>query len=257
MVMIYFLVAPSELSSDASGNLISTTYTTLPSTGVTYYTYNPNQKTLTKLNLQQTIQNKQISDYFHKNDESLFVLKDGTIVSILGKTTRNFKTLPNVQKIRILNNQYIGLANGKLYSSKDLKTWSLDNSKPNNIVDIDVPAKQSYILHMSTPQQNLTIDTRKNKVLSQSKSETKKFGSDLNNFVRFADSGVYLHDKYFEKGYAYADIDHMNQVYMVPKIVSGYNVNDLHTSDQLAIVGLNVMNGPEKIDVGDQILFHY
>lgn len=253
---LILLLKPTDLSpyiSDSPINLNESLKTLAP---VTYYSYSPNSKTLTKLNLSKTIGNGQLADYFHKNDESLFVLKDGTIVSILGNSTRKFNTLPNAQKIRIVNNQYVALANGKLYTSKNLKDWTLDGSKPIDIVDIDVPAQQSNYLHIQTPKENLVVDVLQNKVVSSSKPETKKYGSSVNHFVRLADSGVYLHDKYFQKGYDFADIDHYNQIYLVPKNVSGYEVNDLHSSDKLAIVGLKTNNGPNKINVADQIQFY-
>lgn len=255
LILIIFLVAPSEINTDASGGFISSTQM-FTSTPFTYYAYNPSNKTLNKLNLSRTIGNAQLSDYFHKNDESLFVMKDGTIVSIIGNTTRKFNTLPNVKKIRISNNQYIALADGKIYTSNNLRNWVLDASKPTNILDIDVPSQQTNLLHVTTPTENLFIDAQQNKVLSRSGPEKKKFGSNVNKFVRFADSGVYLHDQYFQKGYAFADIDHYNRVYLVPDNISGYKVNNLHSSDQLAIIELNTTNGPDKINVSDQIQFH-
>lgn len=252
LVMIYFLVAPSELTSDGSGN----TFFSGPVSPITYYSYNPDKQTLTRLNLGKTLDNKPLSDYFHKNDETIFVANDGTIVSILGNMTRKFQTLPGTKKIRILNNQYVALANGRIYTSKDLQSWKLDSSKPNNILDIDVPADQSNLLHIQTPKENLIIDANQNKVLSTSKSETKKYGSNYKQFVRFADNGIHIHDKNFEKGYLHADIDHYNRVYLVPKSVSGYSVKDLYTSDQLALIGLQTKNGPDIIQVGEQIKFH-
>ena len=172
---------------------------------------------------------------------------------------RKLNTLPNVQKIRIVNNQYVGLANGKIYTSKNLKEWMMDSSKPFDIVDIDVPASQNNLLHIQTPRENLTVDFLQNKVLSSSASEPKKYGSSIQHFVRLGNGGVYLHDKYFQQGYPFADIDHMNQIYLVPNTVSGYQVNDLHTSDKFAIVGLQTPfpnSAPDKIHVGEQIQFY-
>lgn len=251
-LFLIFLVSPSEIKSDVSGGILSA----VPSPNFSYYSYNPSSKTLNKLNLSKTIGNGQLSDYFHKNDESLFVLNDGTIYSIIGNSTRKFNTLPKAKKIRIANNQYVALADGKIYTSNNLKNWTLDSTKPMNILDIDVPAQQNNFLHITTPKENLIIDVQQNKVLSSSKPDTKKYGSNVNNFVRFADSGVYLHDKYFQKGYSFADIDHYNRIYLVPDNVAGYKVNNLHTSDQLAIVELNTKNGPDKINVADQIQFY-
>jgi len=256
LILIIFLVAPSEISTASPITSINNPSTLASSTPFTYYTYNPSNKTLNKINLSRTIGSSQLADYFHKNDESLFVTMDGNIVSIIGNTTRKFNTLPNVKKIRISNNQYVALANGKIYTSNNLRNWILDATKPNNVLDIDVPAQQTNLLHITTPMENIFIDAQQNKVLSRSGPEKKKFGSNVNKFVRFADSGVYLHDQYFQKGYPFADIDHYNRVYLVPDNISGYKVNNLHTSDQLAIIELNTSNGPEQINVSDQIQFH-
>jgi hypothetical protein len=181
------------------------------------------------------------------------VLEDGSIVSIIGNMTRKFNSLPRTQKIRIVNGKYVALADGKMYYSSNLKNWTLDATKPKDIIDIDVPSQQTNLLHIQTPRENIIIDDSQNKVLSSSKSETKKFGSNVNNFVRFSDSGVYLNDKLFQQGFQFADIDHNNQIYLVPNNISGFEVSELHTSDNNAIIGLNTSNGPTKISVGDQI----
>jgi hypothetical protein len=250
---LFFIIKPANIVDTSGGLFDIPTATNEPTT---YYSYNPKSKTLTKINLQKTIGNSGLSDYFHRNDESIFVSKDGTVTSILGSISRQYKSLPNVKKIRILNNQYVGLADGKIYTSKDLQNWTLDRTKPANILDIDVPANQIHMLHMRTPTQNLTLDTTQNKIISSSKSENKKYGSDLNNFIRFGDSGVHIHDKYFQPGYKFAEIDHYNRVYFVPESINGYNVKDVYTSDQLALVGLNIVNGPDTINVGDKIKYH-
>lgn len=250
ITILFFLLSPSYLVPYINDNPISTNST---SKTTTYYSYDPKKRTLSKLNLSETVFNKPLSDYFHKNDESLFVLKDGSIVSIIGNMTRKINSLPKTQKIRIVNGKYVALADGKIYYSTNLKNWTLDATKPKDVIDIDVPSQQTNLIHIQTPAENLIVDDSQNKILSSSKSETKKYGSHVKNFVRFSDSGVYLNDKLFQQGYQFAGIDHNNQIYLVPKNISGFDVSELHTSDNNAIVGLNTPNGPSKINIGDQI----
>ena len=250
---IYFLqnAKPSQFA-DVSGSFYPSI---LPPTldSVAYYSFDSDKQKLTKLNLSKTIGNKQIKDYFHKNDESIFVLSDGSLVSIIGNSTRNIKSLPNVQKIRILNNQYVALSNGKIYSSNDLQKWTLDQSKPTSVLDIDVPSKQTNILHIRTPKQNIVYDTRQNKVISTAASEPIKLGSDISKVIKQGTNNVNIKDQLYN-GYKFSDIDDKNTVYLVPEKIMGYNINNVLTADNQAIIGIvETGNLPDTIFTNNQL----
>jgi hypothetical protein len=247
--------------STPSSTVQSVSLMTSDSLSPIYYIVNPETRSLSKINLQKTIGNQKLIDYFHKNDETIFVLADGTIVSIIGSNVNKFSSLPNVKKIRILNNQYVGLANGKIYLSKDLKTWTLDNSRPNgSIVDIDVPSNQNNILFVQTPNDSILYNvSNQNAILSRGPSEKRKYGSTVDYFIKLDNNGItsnLLDSKKTFKGYTLGEIDHEDHIYIVPDRVGNMKVQDLFSSDNQAIVSLmGDETAPERIKLDANFIY--
>ena len=276
IVALFVLINPLSIITslsvtnwvDCSGSTASSDSTT--SLGVSlmsnsmspvYYIVNPQTKTLTKINLQKTIGDQRLIDYFHKNDESIFVLQDGTIVSIIGSNVNKYNSLPNVKKVRILNNQYVGLANGKVYLSKDLRTWNLDNSRPNaSIVDIDVPANQNNILFVQTPNDSILYNvSNRNAILSRGPSEKRKYGSTVDYFIKLDSNGItsnLLDTKKNFKGYSLGEIDHEDHIYLFPDRIGNMKVQDLFSSDNQAIVSLmGDETAPDRIKLDANFIY--
>jgi hypothetical protein len=223
-----------------------------------YYAYNPNTNTLELLNLDNVTYGKQILDTYHKNDESIFVLDDG-IITILGNEINRYTQALPIKKVRVLNNEYIGLANGKLYKSKDLANWTVDTTKPNNIIDMDVPFQQENILFIQTPTENLLIDSNNNQIISKEASETRKYGSYVNTLIRKTNDGIYsvkdgMQSLY--RGYQFGDISNQNRILLVPnQLKEGYKVIDTMNLDDKLLVKIETQtNKPDpKIQVKDLV----
>jgi len=231
---------------------------------LSYYQYDPSTKTLKRLSLENVTQGKELVDYFHKNDESLFVLDDGTIVSIVGDNITRYPST-GIQKIRITNNRYVGLSNGKLYVSKDLTNWQHDTSKPSNVIDFDIPTKQNNILHLQTPTENLLLDVNTNGILSREPATQKKYGTTTQSFVKFSNGGAFHNDQTYYKDVDLANIDDYDNLYIVPNKNTrtpssarqdNYQIQDILTSDNQSIAKIRSNNIlPDKIYVGEDIIY--
>ena len=270
MIVSMILVQPQNIDrpKDSSGIIRSSNVVVSPvidepvqsttkSSNSVYYQFLPKEKIMKKLNLENLTEGKQIVDYFHRNDESIFLLSDGTAISIIGDQVSKEKTVPPIQKIRVLGNQYIGLSGGKLFVSKNLKDWTLDSTKPNNVIDFDVPTGQNNFLFVQTPSDNLILDVKKNnQIVTRDKSETTKFGSSVDKFVRIDNQGVWINGKNLVKNYKIADIDQKDHVYIVPSQTSEFTVKNIMTADDYAILELDGKNVlADRIFVGDQIIY--
>jgi hypothetical protein len=272
MILTLILVKSDKIDkTDASGILLkssnivvspvitdeSLSTSTSSSQEFVYYQFLPQEKIMKKLKLENLTEGRKIIDYFHKNDESLFVLEDGTIISIIGDNISTEKTVPPIQKIRVLGNNYIGLSGGKLFISKNLKDWSLDSTKPTNVIDFDVPVSQPNYLFVQTPSDNLVLDTTKNnRMISRNKSETVKYGSNIDKFVRIDNQGVWINGKTLLKDYKIADIDQKDHVYIAPTQNKDYTISNIMTADDYAIMELKSdPKLPDRIFVGDQIIY--
>lgn len=225
----------------------------------TYYQFDPNERSLKKLMIDNITDGTPISDYFHRNDESIFTLTDGTIVSILGDDIQKIRSSPPIQKIRILGNQYIGFSNGKLYLSSDLKNWREDTSKPSNIVDFDVPVNQNNILHFRTPKEGVLYDTKTNQVLSTEGPEPKRFGSSVNSYVKYTQDAI-IHNRNNQQnsysGYIIGDVDNNDRLYIFPvKLNDDYTVKEIYTADNNVILKVDSFTKPQdRIDVSSQVV---
>jgi hypothetical protein len=223
-----------------------------------YYAYNPSTNTLELLDLDKVTFGKQILDTYHRNDESIFVLDDG-IVTILGDEMSRYTQGIPIKKVRVLNGEYIGLANGKIYKSKDLANWVEDNTKPNNILDIDVPFEQDRILFIQTPNENLLIDSITNQVLAKDSSEFRKYGSNVNSFIRKTNDGIYVVNDGMQslyKGYNFGDINNRNRFLVIPNsLKDGYEVVDaMNLDDKLLVKVETKTDKPEaKLQVNNLI----
>ena len=223
-----------------------------------YYGYNPNTKSLDLINLDNLTLGKQILDTYHRNDESIFVLYDG-IISVLGDEINRYTQGLPIKKVRISNNEYIGLANGKIYKSKDLANWVLDSSKPTNILDIDVPFQQDQILFIQTPSENLIVDNKTNQILAKEASESRKYGSNLNNYLRRTNDGIYIVQDGMQslyKGYSFGDVSNQNRFLIVPNnLKDGYKVVDsMNLDDKLLVKIETLTDKPDnKIMVKDLV----
>ena len=205
-----------------------------------YYQYEPQSRTLKKLSLDNITGGQPVSDYFHKNDESIFVMTDGTIVSILGDKIEKIKSSPQIEKIRVLGNQYIGLSNGKLYLSSDLKNWKDYSPISGVIVDFDVPVAQNQILYVRTQKENILFDSQNNQVIQTESPEPKRFGSNVNSFVKYTQEGI-VHNRGNEKmsynGYVIGDVDNKDRLYIFPvRLNDNYTVKEIYTADNNVIV---------------------
>ena len=225
-----------------------------------YYQYDPNDKTLNKIYLDKITEGQILSDYFHRNDETIFTLDDGHIISVFGNDVQRIMSSPPIKKVRVLNGKYIGLSDGKLYTSSDLKTWTQDTTKPQDIVDFDVPATQTSILYLRTPNENKIIDTKTNNVLVTEKPEPKRFGSNINSYVKYTEDGVMYvngNQQMFYKGYNIGDVDNTDRLYVVPaKLKDGYRVIDAFTADNNAIFKVESFGrSPDKINVGNEFIY--
>lgn len=225
----------------------------------TYYQFDPNERSLKKLSIDNITDGTPISDYFHRNDESIFVLTDGTIVSILGDDVQKIRSSPPIQKIRILGNQYIGFSNGKLYLSSDLKNWTQDTSKPSNIVDFDVPVNQNNILYFRTPKESVLYDTKTNQVLSTEGPEPKRFGSSVNSYVKYTQDSI-IHNRNNQQnsysGYIIGDVDNKDRLYIFPvKLNDDYTVKEIYTADNNVILKVDSFTKPQdRIDVSSEVV---
>lgn len=223
-----------------------------------YYAFNPNTNSLDLINLDTVTLGKQILDTYHRNDESIFVLDDG-IVTILGDEISRYPGSIPIKKIRISKNEYIALANGKIYKSKDLANWTQDTTKPSNILDMDVPFNQDNLLFIQTPTENLIFDNQTNQVLLKEPSETRKYGSNTNNFLRKTNDGIYVVRDGMQslyKGYPFGDVSNQNRFLVVPsQLKDGYKVIDsMNLDDKLLVKVETKTNKPEsKIMVQDLI----
>ena len=216
-----------------------------------YYAYNPSTQTLEWIDLDKVTLGKQILDTFHRNDESIFVLDDG-IITILGDEINRYTQGLPIKKVRVLKNEYVGLANGKIYKSKDLANWVVDSSKPTNILDMDVPFNQDQILFIQTPNENLWIDANTNQVVNKESSEVRKYGSDLNNFLRKTNDGVYIVKDGMQslfRGYGFGDVSNQNRFLVVPnQIKEGYKVIDsMNLDDKLLVKVETLTDKPERM----------
>jgi hypothetical protein len=269
MIITIILVQPEKIDkTDASGILlksnnvvvspfITSTISEPSNQNFVYYQFLPKEKIMKKLNLDNLTAGKKIIDYFHRNDESIFVLSDGTVISIIGDKITTEKSVPPIEKIRVLGKNYIGLSNGKLFISRDLKDWTLDSTKPSNVIDFDVPTKQSNYLFVQTPTDNLILDTTKNnRIVSREKSDTLKFGSTLDKYVKIDNQGVWINGKTLLKNYKIADIDQNDHVYAVPSETREFTATNIMTADDYALMELQSdPNLSERIFVGDQIIY--
>jgi hypothetical protein len=224
-----------------------------------YYQFDPNDRTLKKLAIDKITDGTPISDYFHRNDESIFTLTDGTIVSILGDNIEKIRSSPPIQKIRILGNQYIGFSNGKLYLSSDLKNWREDTTKPSNIIDFDVPVNQNYILYIRTPKENILYDTKSNQVITTEPAEPKRFGSSVNSYVKYTPDAI-IHNRDNQqtsyKGYIIGDVDNRDRLYIFPvKLNDDYTVKDIFTADNNVILKVDSFIQPQdQINVSNDVI---
>lgn len=224
-----------------------------------YYQFDPTNRTLKKLSIDNITDGTPISDYFHRNDESIFTLTDGTIVSILGDDIQKIRSSPPIQKIRILGNQYIGFSNGKLYLSSDLKNWREDTSKPSNIIDFDVPVNQNHILYIRTPKENILYDSKTNQVISTEAPEPKRFGSSVNSYVKYTpDAIIHTRDNQQTsyKGYIIGDVDNRDRLYIFPvKLNDDYTVKEIFTADNNVILKVDSFIQPrDQINVSNEVV---
>jgi hypothetical protein len=264
----YLATAPvtGALSTSVAVPFVGRSITSTSTDGsmLSYYQYDPSTKTLKRLSLENVTQGKELVDYFHKNDESLFVLDDGTIVSIVGDNITRYPST-GIQKIRITNNRYVGLSNGKLYVSKDLTNWQHDTSKPSNVIDFDIPTKQNNILHLQTPTENLLLDVNTNGILSREPATQKKYGTTTQSFVKFSNGGAFHNDQTYYKDVDLANIDDYDNLYIVPNKNTrtpssarqdNYQIQDILTSDNQSIAKIRSNNIlPDKIYVGEDIIY--
>jgi hypothetical protein len=224
----------------------------------TYYQFDPNDRTLKRLAIDNITDGTPISDYFHRNDESIFVLTDGTIVSIIGDEIQKIRSSPPIQKIRILDNQYIGFSNGKLYLSSDLKNWREDKSKPSNIIDFDVPVNQNNVLYIRTPKENILYDSKTNQVISTEGPEPKRFGSSLDSYVKYTQDAI-IHNRGNKQtsynGYIIGDVDNRDRLYIFPvKLNDDYTVKEIFTADNNVILKVDSFIQPQdRINVSNQV----
>lgn len=224
-----------------------------------YYQFDPTNRTLKKLSIDNITDGTPISDYFHRNDESIFTLTDGTIVSILGDDVQKIRSSPPIQKIRILGNQYIGFSNGKLYLSSDLKNWREDTSKPSNIIDFDVPVNQNHILYIRTPKENILYDSKTNQVISTESPEPKRFGSSVNSYVKYTPDAI-IHNRDNQqtsyKGYIIGDVDNRDRLYIFPvKLNDDYTVKEIFTADNNVILKVDSFIQPQdQINVSNEVV---
>jgi hypothetical protein len=224
-----------------------------------YYQYDTKDKSLKKLSLDKITGGVNVSDYFHRNDETIFVLDDGTIVSILGDDIQRYKTSPSIQKIRISGNQYVGFSNGKLYLSSDLKNWTENQGTPKDIVDFDVPVGQTNILYIRTPKENIIYDVKANKVLSTESPDPKRFGSNLNSYVKYTQDGI-VHNRGSQQnsyqGYLIGDVDNKDNLYIFPvKLDESSMIREMYTADDNVILKIDTFKTPsDKINVANQVI---
>jgi hypothetical protein len=224
-----------------------------------YYQFNPRDRTLKKLDIDKITDGTPIIDYYHKNDESIFVLLDGTIVSILGENIDKIKSTPPIQKIRVSGNQYVGFSNGKLYVSSDLKNWKEYPFSPMNVIDFDVPVSQNDIIYIRTQKENILWDTKNNKVISSESPDPKRFGSNLNSYVKYLQDGI-IHVRGNEQqqynGYIIGDVDNNDRLYIFPvKINDQYTIKDIFTADNNVILKIDSFVKPsDTINVSNDMI---
>jgi hypothetical protein len=224
-----------------------------------YYQFDPATRTLNKLSTDKITTGTPISDYFHRNDESIFTLTDGTIVSILGDNIETIKSNPPITKIRILGNQYIGLSNGKLYLSSDLKNWKEHPMSPSDVVDFDVPVNQNNILYIRTTKENIFYDEKNMKIISKEAPEPKRFGSTLNSYVKYTPDAIvhYRNNQQTSyQGYLIGDVDNQDRLYIFPvKLNDDYTVNEIFTADNNVILKVDSFNKPvDQINVSNDVI---
>jgi len=224
-----------------------------------YYQFDPMNRTLKKLSTDKITPGTPISDYFHRNDESIFTLTDGTIVSILGDNVETIKSSPPITKVRILGNQYIGFSNGKLYLSSDLKNWKEYPMSPSDVVDFDVPVNQNNILYIRTPKENIIYDDKTMKIISKEAPEPKRFGSNLNSYVKYTPDSI-IHYRNNQQtsyqGYVIGDVDNQDRLYIFPvKLNDDYTVNEIFTADNNVILKVDSFNKPaDQINVSNDVI---
>lgn len=224
-----------------------------------YYQFDPRNRTLKKLSLDKITDGTPITDYYHRNDESIFVLLDGTIVSILGDDIERIKSSPPMQKIRVAGNQYVGFSNGKLYVSSDLKNWKEYPFSPTNVIDFDVPVGQNNIIYIRTQKENILWDALNNKVISTEAPEPKRFGSTVNSYVKYLQDGI-VHTRGSEqqtyKGYIIGDVDNNDRLYIFPvKLNDDYTVKDIFTADNNVILKIDSFIKPsDSINVSSEVI---
>jgi hypothetical protein len=220
-----------------------------------YFQYDPTSKNLKRLSFDKITDGKEIVDYFHKNDESLFVLSDGTIVSIFGQRIDRYPTNPPMQKVRVSKGNYVGLSNGNIYFSKDLKNWTKDTSY-SNIINFDVPSNQTNILYLQTPNENILFDL--NTMNSTKEPSSKKaYGSTQNSFLRFTNDGIFINDQMLYRDSRLGNVDSTDKFYIVPdKIQSKYKIRDIFATDNKAILKLEGDTSvPDQYFIGDELIY--
>jgi len=220
-----------------------------------YYQYDPKTKNLKRLNFDKITDGKEIVDYFHKNDETLFVLSDGTIVSIFGDRIDKYPTNPPIEKIRVTKGNYVGLSDGSIYFSKNLKNWVRDNSY-SNVLDFDVPSDQNNILYIQTPSENLIMDLNTN-YLTREPSSKKQYGSNVTSFLRFTNDGIFINDQFLYKDARLGNIDNKDKNYIIPlNTQNKYKILDIYSADDKAILKLESdANTSEQFFIGDELIY--
>lgn len=224
-----------------------------------YYQFNPNDRSLKKLSLDNITGGTNISDYFHRNDESIFVLDDGTIISILGDDIQKYKSSPSMRKIRVSGNRYIGISNGKLYTSSDLKNWAEYSNLPRDIIDFDVPVNQNNIIYIRTPNENILFDSKTNQTISTESPDPKRFGSVLTSFVKYNPDGITHNrgaDQMTYKGYIIGDVDNQDRLYIFPvKLNDNYTIKEIYTADSNVILKIDSFVKPaDTISVTNDVI---
>jgi hypothetical protein len=119
-------------------------------------------------------------------------------------------------------------------------------------LDMDVPFNQDQILFIQTPNENLWIDANTNQVVNKESSEVRKYGSDLNNFLRKTNDGVYIVKDGMQslfRGYGFGDVSNQNRFLVVPnQIKEGYKVIDsMNLDDKLLVKVETLTDKPERM----------
>jgi hypothetical protein len=246
------------------GPTFTTSMTQMPNFGgstlfTSYYQLNPSDRSLKRLSLDNITGGVNISDYFHRNDESIFVLDDGTIISILGDDIQKYKSSPAIRKIRVSGNKFIGFSNGKLYTSSDLKNWTEYSNLPRDIIDFDVPVNQNNIIYIRTPKENILFDSKTNQTISTENPDPKRFGSVLTSFVKYNPDGI-THNRGGEqmtyKGYLIGDVDNQDRLYIFPvKLNDNYTIKEIYTADSNVILKVDSFVKPsDSISVTNDVI---